>query len=87
VQQATGRNREEVQRCKDLVDGIFGRFLQFDLRNGSIRKKYDSLKYTLKKLEQLLYELSLSETMGMKREAGADDEPQAAHDNAKEEDA
>ena len=24
---------------------------QFDLRNGNIRKKYDSLKYTLKKLE------------------------------------
>ena len=24
---------------------------QFDLRNGAVRKKYDSLKYTLKKLE------------------------------------
>lgn len=25
--------------------------LQYDLRNGAIRKKFDSLKYTLKKLE------------------------------------
>lgn len=35
--------------------------MQFDLRNGSIRKKYDSLKYTLKKMENTLYELSLAE--------------------------
>lgn len=26
-------------------------FVQFDLRNSSLRKKYDGLKYTLKKLE------------------------------------
>lgn len=37
-----------------------GQFLQFDLRNGSLRKKYDTLKWTLKKLEQTLYELSLT---------------------------
>lgn len=35
--------------------------MQFDLRNGTIRKKYDSLKYTLKKMENTLYELSLAE--------------------------
>ena len=34
---------------------------QFDLRNGAIRKKYDSLKYTLKKMEDTLYQLSLAE--------------------------
>lgn len=28
-----------------------GRFLKFDLRNGALRKKYDALKYTLKKME------------------------------------
>lgn len=26
-------------------------FLSLDLRNGSLRKKYDALKYTLKKME------------------------------------
>ena len=35
--------------------------VQFDLRNGSLRKKYDGLKYTLKKLENTCYELSLAE--------------------------
>ncbi len=44
---------------------------QFDLRNGSIRKKYDSLKYTLRKLENTLYELSLAEA-GYKRQEDAD---------------
>lgn len=37
--------------CRDLVESIMGQMLQFDLRNGSLRKKYDSLKYTLKKME------------------------------------
>ena len=32
--------------------------MQFDFRNGNLRKKYDSLKYTLKKLEQIIYELN-----------------------------
>ena len=45
--------------------------LQFDLRNGSIRKKYDSLKYTLRKLENTLYELSLAEA-GYKRQEDED---------------
>jgi len=78
VQRATSRDAEEVARCKDLVEGIFGLFLQFDLRNGALRKKYDALKYTLKKLENTLYELSLTEALGMKREA--DDEPEPAMD-------
>jgi len=45
--------------------------VQFDLRNGSIRKKYDSLKYTLRKMENTLYELSLAEA-GFKRQEDAD---------------
>jgi hypothetical protein len=32
------------------------------IRNGSLRKKYDALKYTLKKMENTLYELSLTES-------------------------
>ena len=29
------------------------------LRNSALRRKFDTLKWTLKKMEQLLYELSL----------------------------
>jgi predicted transcriptional regulator len=52
--------------------------LQFDFRNGSLRKKFDSLKYTLKKMETTLYEQSLTENLGFRREAEAVDAEGAA---------
>ena len=33
--------------------------LEFDFRNGPLRRKYDGLKYALKSVEDVLYELSL----------------------------
>lgn len=59
VLRATARDRETVQRIRDLLDAIFGQFLQFDFRNGELRKKYDGMKYALQKAEQLLYDLAL----------------------------
>ncbi|GAX76069.1 hypothetical protein CEUSTIGMA_g3512.t1 [Chlamydomonas eustigma] len=61
VHRATQRDTNAVQRCRELVDAVMGQFMQFDLRNSSLRRKYDGLKYTLKKLENTLYELSLVE--------------------------
>jgi hypothetical protein len=55
------RDKEAVQRARDLVEALQGQFLRFDLRNGALRKKYDALKYTMRKMEQILYELSLTE--------------------------
>lgn len=60
IARATERDIEEVKRCKLAVEAIFEQFLQFDLRNGALRKKYDGLKYTLKKMEATCYELSLA---------------------------
>ena len=51
TQSATIRDVAAVIRCRDVVDAILGQFLQFDLRNSALRRKYDGLKYTLKKLE------------------------------------
>ena len=59
IARATQRDVAAVQHARDCVDTIMGCFLRLDLRNGQIRKKYDALKYTLKKLENTLYELSL----------------------------
>ncbi len=61
IAKATVRDKEAVQKARDVVETLQGQFLRFDLRNGSLRKKYDALKYTLKKLENTLYELSLTE--------------------------
>jgi hypothetical protein len=60
-----------VARCRDLVEALMGQFLQFDFRNSPLRKRYDGLKYTLKKLENTLYELSLTEQARQLQEAGA----------------
>lgn len=48
---ATRRDVAAVLRARDVVDALMGAFLQLDLRNGALRKKYDSLKYTQKRLE------------------------------------
>ena len=57
-----------MRKCRDVVDALMGIFLKFDFRNGALRKKYDALKYTLKKMENTLYELSLSDAAKRARE-------------------
>jgi predicted translin family RNA/ssDNA-binding protein len=42
---------------KDFVSDLYGEFLRFDFRNGALRKKFDSIKYDLKKLEDLIYDI------------------------------
>lgn len=73
VARATARDTDAVRRARDLVEALQGQFLAMDLRNGQLRKKYDALKYCLKRLEQTLYELSLTEHgLPTKLEDGAD---------------
>jgi len=71
IARATERDSAAVARCRDCVDALMGRFLQFDLRNGSLRKKYDGLKYCLRNLEGTLYELRLAEATGRAMQAAA----------------
>jgi len=42
---------------KDFVSELYGEMLKFSFRNGPLRKKFDSIKYDLKKLEDLVYDL------------------------------
>jgi len=44
-------------KIKELVEEIFGEFLRFDLRNGNLRKKADQIKWNLKKLEEIGYDI------------------------------
>jgi translin len=50
---------KEVLVIKDLVDEIYGELLKFDVRENELRKKLDSVKYDLKKLEDLVLDLKL----------------------------
>ena len=38
---------------------IYGEFLKLHLRNGELRKKSDAIKWNLKKLEEVMYDISM----------------------------
>ena len=50
---------EEAERIKELVHDIYGEFLNLHLRNGELRKKSDSIKWNLKKLEEVMYDIAV----------------------------
>jgi len=50
---------KDVLVIKDLVDEIYGELLKFNARENELRKKIDSVKYDLKKLEDLVLDLKL----------------------------
>jgi predicted translin family RNA/ssDNA-binding protein len=45
---ACARDINSVQQARDLVNQILDYLLQFDFRNGNLRRKYDGTKYALK---------------------------------------
>ncbi|MGV8150627.1 MAG: translin family protein [Candidatus Woesearchaeota archaeon] len=57
VLEATAKNKNEVQKIRDLIHDIQGILIKFDLRNGDLRKKADAIKWNLNKVEELLYDL------------------------------
>jgi len=59
VKFAINKKFDEVEKIRSLVDEIYGEFLKFDLRNGELRKKSDSIKWNLKKIEEINYDISL----------------------------
>eukprot|EP01091_Cochliopodium_minus_P000055 TRINITY_DN1008_c0_g1_i2.p1 TRINITY_DN1008_c0_g1~~TRINITY_DN1008_c0_g1_i2.p1 ORF type:complete len:230 (-),score=84.45 TRINITY_DN1008_c0_g1_i2:93-782(-) len=63
VIKATQRDVEKVKEIKVLIEDIFSSLIQFDFRNGNLRKKYDSVKWNLNKCENLLYDLSLCDVL------------------------
>ena len=50
---------DEATNIKELVHDIYGEFLKLHLRNGELRKKADSIKWNLKKLEEVMYDISM----------------------------
>jgi translin len=60
VLRATKRDKKAVEAAREMIDGIYGQFVQFDFRNSELRKKYDSIKYNLQKVENVLYDMALN---------------------------
>lgn len=56
---ATKGNYDTPLKAKELVSEIYEWLLNFDIRESELRKKFDGIKYDLKKLEDLCFQLSL----------------------------
>lgn len=61
VHAAIAMDLPTVKRIRDFVEALYGEMLKFDFRNGELRRKFDGIKYDLKKLEDLVLDLSLKE--------------------------
>ena len=79
VGRATLRDEQSVLITRDLVSELMACLLKFDFRNGPIRRKFDGTKYALKRLENILYELSVT------RETADDDGPKSKRTKIEEE--
>ena len=56
---ATNKNPHTALQSKELLSEIYAWLLQFEIRDGDLRKKFDSIKYDLRKLEDLCFQLAL----------------------------
>ena len=56
---ATQGNNLSPIEARDLISEIYTWLLEFDIRNGDLRKKFDGIKYDLRKMEDLCFQLSL----------------------------
>jgi len=48
-----------VMKIKNVVEDIYSEFLKFNLRNSALRKKSDSIKWNLQKIEDVVYDLRI----------------------------
>ena len=60
-----------ITLCRALVTELNGKMLEFDFRNGPLRKKYDGLKYALKTIEDVMFEMSMVDDAFVVGGAGA----------------
>ncbi len=61
VQDVIRGNRDDALKVRNLVEELYGMFLKFNLRNGELRKKADSIQWNLKKLDEIALGMKLQE--------------------------
>jgi predicted translin family RNA/ssDNA-binding protein len=59
INRACDNDIYSVDISRKLVSDLNGKFLEFDFRNGPLRRKYDGVKYCLRTIEDVAFELSL----------------------------
>ncbi len=59
INSATKGKTKVALKMKEVIELIYGELIKFDFRNSEIRRKYDSIKHDLHKLENLCFELKV----------------------------
>lgn len=59
INSAIKKDAKKALEIRDFATLIYEELLLFDFRNGSLRKKFDSIKYGIEKLEDLALKLKL----------------------------
>ncbi|KAF8511581.1 Translin [Gautieria morchelliformis] len=68
VNVVTMGNHEEPIRISNFVKDMFAGFSMLNLKNDLLRRRFDSLKYDIKKIEEVVYDLSLRRLAPQTRE-------------------
>ncbi len=58
---AIKENYQDAVAIREFIAQLYDELIQFELRNGDLRRKFDGIKYELKKVENLVLELKLKE--------------------------
>lgn len=58
-------------RISDFINKLDSGFRLLNLKNDPLRKRYDGLKYDVKKIEEVVYDLSIR-GLAKEQEAGGD---------------
>lgn len=59
VHLAIKKKYSEIYLIQEFVSSIFKEMLSFNFRNGTLRKKSDSIKWNLNKIEDIIYDIEL----------------------------
>lgn len=63
INAAIAEDYRKTKAIKDLVGNIYAELMKFDFRNSPLRRKFDSIKYGLEKLEDTVLDLKLRDRL------------------------
>jgi predicted translin family RNA/ssDNA-binding protein len=60
IHYATQDKYEEVLPIREFVEKLYQELLSFDIRRGEMRKKFDQIKYDLRRLDDMAFQLKVN---------------------------
>ncbi|KAL7753990.1 Translin-1 [Sorochytrium milnesiophthora] len=59
INSCTNGDYKRVLRIKQFVQNLYSGFATLNLKNDSLRKRYDGIKYEVKRIEEIVYDIKL----------------------------